>query len=67
MENKRKNNSYKVEEIKECREKVQISKDIQKAQSVKDCIKTVIQKLESMARLARKDLLGPVTSTVPKM
>ena len=40
MENKRKSNSQMVEEIKECRDKVQISKDNQKVQSVEDYIKS---------------------------
>ena len=35
--------------------------------SVEDCIKSVTLKSESVARLAREDLLGPVTSTIHKM
>ena len=67
MENQRKSNNQMVEDIKRCREKVQNPKDIQKVQSVEDCIKKEIQKSESVARLARKDLTGPVTSTMGKM
>ena len=67
MENQRKSNNQMVDEIKECREKVQNPKDIQKVQSAKDCINTVIQKSESVARLVREDLLGPVTSPMGKM
>ena len=62
MENQRKSNNWMVEDIK-----VQNPKDIQKVQSAKDCIKTVIQKSESVARLVREDLLGPVTSPMGKM
>ena len=67
IKNQRKSNNQIVKEIKECREKVQNPKDIQKVQSAKDCIKTVIQKSESVARLVREDLLGPVTSPMGKM
>ena len=67
IKNQRKSNNYMVKEIKECREKVQNPKDIQKVQSVEDWIKTVIQKSENVARLAREDLLGPVTSPMRKM
>ena len=65
--NQRKSNNQMVKEIKECREKVQNPKDIQKVQSVEDWIKTVIQKSENVARLAREDLLGPVTSPIRRM
>ena len=67
IKNQRKSNNQMVKEIKECREKVQNPKDIQKLQSVEDWIKTVIQKSENVARLAREDLLGPVTSPMRKM
>ena len=67
IKNQRKSNNQMVKEIKECREKVQNPKDIQKVQSVEDWIKTVIQKSENVARLAREDLLGPVTSPMRKM
>ena len=67
IKNQRKSNNYMVKEIKECREKVQNPKDIQKVQSVEDWIKTVIQKSENVAILAREDLLGPVTSPMRKM
>ena len=67
IKNQRKSNNYMVKEIKECREKVQNPKDIQKVQSVEDWIKTVIQKSENVARLAREDLLGPVTSPIRRM
>ena len=67
IKNQRKSNNQIVKEIKECREKVQNPKDIQKVQSVEDWIKTVIQKSENVARLAREDLLGPVTSPMRKM
>ena len=67
IKNQRKSNNQMVKEIKECREKVQNPKDIQKVQSVEDWIKTVIQKSENVARLAREDLLGPVTSPMCKM
>ena len=67
IKNQRKSNNQMVKEIKECREKVQNPKDIQKVQSVEDWIKTVIQKSENVAILAREDLLGPVTSPMRKM
>ena len=67
IKNQRKSNNQIVKEIKECREKVQNPKDIQKVQSVEDWIKTVIQKSENVARLAREDLLGLVTSPMHKM
>ena len=67
IKNQRKSNNQMVKEIKECREKVQNPKDIQKVQSVEDWIKTVIQKSENVARLAREDLLGSVTSPMRKM
>ena len=67
IKNQRKSNNQMVKEIKECREKVQNPKDIQKVQSVEDRIKTVIQKSENVARLAREDLLGPVTSPIRRM
>ena len=67
IKNQRKSNNYMVKEIKECREKVQNPKDIQKVQSVEDWIKTVIWKSENVAILAREDLLGPVTSPMRKM
>ena len=67
IKNQRKSNNQMVKEIKECREKVQNPKDIQKVQSVEDWIKTVIQKSENVARLARENLLGPVTSPMRKM
>ena len=67
IKNQRKSNNQMVKEIKECREKVQNPKDIQKVQSVEDWIKTVIQKSENVARLAREDLLGPVTSPIRRM
>ena len=67
IKNQRKSNNQIVKEIKECREKVQNPKDIQKVQSVEDWIKTVIQKSENVARLAREDLLGPVTSPIRRM
>ena len=67
IKNQRKSNNQIVKEIKECREKVQNPKDIQKVQSVEDWIKTVIQKSENVARLSREDLLGPVTSPMCKM
>ena len=67
IKNQRKSNNQMVKEIKECREKVQNPKDIQKVQSVEDWIKTVIWKSENVARLAREDLLGPVTSPMCKM
>ena len=67
IKNQRKSNNQMVKEIKECRDKVQNPKDIQKVQSVEDWIKTVIQKSENVARLAREDLLGPVTSPMCKM
>ena len=67
MESQRKSNNQMAEEIKECREKVQNPKDIQKVLPVEDCIKTVIQKSESEARLTRVDLFGPVTPTMRKM
>ena len=67
IKNQRKSNNQMVKEIKECREKVQNPKDIQKVQSVEDWIKTVIQKSENVARLAREDLLGPVTSPMRRM
>ena len=67
IKNQRKSNNQIVKEIKECREKVQNPKDIQKVQSVEDWIKTVIQKSENVAILAREDLLGPVTSPMRKM
>ena len=67
MENQRKSNNQMVEDIKECRVKVQNPKDIQKVQSVEDWTKTVIQKTESVARLTREDLLGPVMSTIHKI
>ena len=56
-----------VKEIKECREKAQNPRDIQKVQSVEDWIKTVIWKSENVARLAREDLLGPVRSPMREM
>ena len=67
MENKRKSNNQMVEDIKKCRVKVQNPKDIQKVQSMEDCIKTVTQKSESVVRLARENLLGPMMSTIHKM
>ena len=67
MENQRKSNNQMVEDIKECRVKVWNPKDIPKVQSAEDCIKTVIQKSKSVARLAREDMIGPVTSTIHKM
>ena len=67
IKNQRKSNNQMVKEIKECREKVQNPKDIQKVQSVEDWIKTVIWKSENVAILAREDLLGPVTSPMRKM
>ena len=67
MENQRKSNNQIVEDIKEYRVKVQNPKGIQKVQSVEDCIKTVIQKSKSVARLTRENLLGPLTSTIHKM
>ena len=67
IKNQRKSNNQIGKEIKECREKVQNPKDIQKVQSVEDWIKTVIQKSENVARLAREDLLGPVTSPIRRM
>ena len=36
------------------------SKNIQKVNSVEDCIKIVILKIVVVARLAREDLLGPI-------
>lgn len=36
------------------------SKNIQKVNSVEDCIKIVILKIDVVARLAREDLLGPI-------
>ena len=67
IKNQSKSNNQMVKQIKECRDKVQNPKDIQKVQSVEDWIKTVIQKSENVARLAREDLLGPVTSPMRKM
>ena len=67
IKNQSKSNNQMVKQIKECRDKVQNPKDIQKVQSVEDWIKTVIQKSENVARLAREDLLGPVTSPMCKM
>ena len=67
MENQRKSNNQMVEDIKDCRVKVQNPKDIQKVYLVEDCIKTVIQKSESVTRLAREDLLGSVISVIHKM
>ena len=67
MDSQRKSNNQMVEDIKECRVKVQNPKDIQKVQSLEDCIKTVIQNSESVARLAREDLFGLLMPTVHKM
>ena len=67
IENQRKSNNQMVDDIKQCKIKVQNPKNIKKVQSVEDCIKTVIQKSENVARLATEDLLGPVTSTIHKM
>ena len=36
------------------------SKNIQKVNSVEDCIKIVILKIDVVVRLAREDLLGPI-------
>ena len=47
-----------VEDIKERRGKVQNPKDTQKVQSMDDCIKTVIQRSESVPTLAKEGLLG---------
>ena len=55
-----------VEDIEKYRVKVQNPKDIQKVQSEEQNIKRVIQKSESVARLAREALLGPATSTIHK-
>ena len=51
MDNQRKSKNQMVKDIKECEVKVQNSKDIQKVWSVEDCIKTVIQKSESVTKL----------------
>ena len=67
MENQRKSNNQTVEEIKEYTVNVENPKDIQKIKSVEHCIKTVIQKPESVARIARKDLVGPVASVIHKI
>ena len=67
MDSQRKSNNQMVEDIKECRVKVQNPKDIQKVQSLEDCIKTVIQNSESVARLAREDLFGLLMPTAHKM
>ena len=67
IESQRKSSNQMVDDIKECRVDIQNPKDIQKVQSVEGCIKTVIQKSGSVAKLAREDLLGHVTSAIYKM